>query len=119
MATHRYLIEPLSDRKHLRKVFVKRFLTMIQSRPILKMILSAIEYDARSVTGRNLRSIMMVSGKYDISNINVSDYENITYHTMEEDDKWSIEIIKNILEEREASGLDIEDEAMLEYLCCQ
>ena len=62
MATHRYLIEPLSDRKHLRKVFVKRFFTMIQSiikstKPILKMILSAIKYGARSVTGRNPRSI--------------------------------------------------------------
>ena len=62
LATHRYLIEPLSGRKHLRKVFVKRFLTMIQSiikstKTILKMILSAIEYDARSVTGRNPRSI--------------------------------------------------------------
>ena len=124
LATHRYLIEPLSDRKRLRKVFVKRFLTMIQSirkstKPILKMILSAIEYDARSVTGRNLRSIMLESGKYDISNLNVSDCENITYHTIEEDGKWRIEIIKNILEERETSGLDIEDEAMLEYLCCQ
>ena len=124
LATHRYLIEPLSDRKHLRKVFVKRFLTMIQSirkstKPILKMILSAIEYDATPVTGRNLRSIMLESGKYDISNLNVSDCENITYHTIEEDDKWIIEIIKDILEERETSGLDIEDEAMLEYLCCQ
>ena len=124
MATHRYLIEPLSGRKHLRKVFVKRFLTMIQSirkstKPILKMILSAIEYDARSDTGRTLRSIMMESGKYNISNINISDYENITYHTIEEDDKWRIEIIKNILEERETSGLEEEDAAMLEYLCCQ
>ena len=69
LATHRYLIEPLSGRKHLRKVCARRFLKMSQSirkstKPSLKMILSAIEYDARSVTGRNLRIIMMESGKY-------------------------------------------------------
>ena len=57
------------------------------TKSILKMILSAIEYDARSVTGRNLRSKIMESGKYELSNLNISDYENVTYHTIEEDDK--------------------------------
>ena len=58
----------------------KVHLAMIQSirtKPILNMILSAVEYDARSVTGRNLRTIMMELGKYEVSSLNISDCDNI------------------------------------------
>ena len=82
------------------------------------MILSAIEYDARSVTGRNLRIIMMESGKYNTSDLDISDCESITYHKLEEEDAWKVEVITNILEERDACGLEEEDVALLEYLCC-
>ena len=123
LATHRYLIEPLSGRKHLRKVFARIFLQMTLSirkstKPSLKMIPSAIEYDARSVTGRNLRIIMMESGKYNTSDLDISDCESITYHKLEEEDAWKVEVITNILEERDACGLEEEDVALLEYLCC-
>ena len=124
LATHRYLIEPLSGKEHIRKTFVRRFLCMIQSirkstKPVLNMLLSAIEHDARSVTGRNLRCIMIDSGKYNISDLLISDCESIKYHTIEEENIWRIEVIKNILEERCVSSLEDEDSALLEYLCCQ
>ena len=83
------------------------------------MLLSAIEHDARSVTGRNLRCILIDSGKYNISDLLISDCESIKYHTLEEENIWRIEIIKNILEERCVSSLEDEDSALLEYLCCQ
>ena len=60
--THRGLIEPLTGRKHQRTVFLKRFFVMIQKmrlsrKPILLRLLSKIELDVRSNTGKNLRNI--------------------------------------------------------------
>ena len=123
LATHRSLIEPLSKRPHLWKVFVKRFLMMIQSmrkstKPILKMILFAIEQDVRSTTGRNLRMIMMECGKHNTSDITIEDSEAISYHKYDDDEEWRIEYIKYLLEQRETSTLDEEDSAWLEHLCC-
>ena len=123
LATHRSLIEPLSERHHLRRLFVKRFLQMTKSirkssKPILKTLLSTIEHDSRPVTGRNLRLIMLQSGRHDIYDIQLSDAEVILYHKLEDDDEWKLEMLKHLLEERELGGLDIEDTAWLDYLCC-
>ena len=83
------------------------------------MLLSAIEQDTRSVTGRNLRCILRESEKYNISDLVISDCESIKYHAIEKENICTIEVIKNILEERCISNLEDEDSAFLEYLCCQ
>ena len=62
--THRSLIEPISERRHLRKTFARRFLGMINNirkskKPILRCLLSEIERDVRPTSGRNLRMIML------------------------------------------------------------
>ena len=62
--THRSLIEPISERRHLRKTFARRFLGMICSirkskKPILRCLLNEIERDVRSISGRNMRMIML------------------------------------------------------------
>lgn len=84
---------------------------MIQSirkstKPILKMILSAIEQDVRSSTGKNMRVIMIESGKHYISNITIHNFEAVSYHTYEDDEQWRIELIKYLLEQRMTSTLD-------------
>ena len=84
---------------------------MIQSirkstKPILKMILSAIEQDVRSSTGKNMRMIMIESGKHYISDITVHDFKAVSHHTYEDDEQWRIEFIKYLLEQRETSTLD-------------
>ena len=73
-ATHRELIEPLSQSKHVKLIFIKRFLQMItqirsSTKPILRSLLSAIELDTRSTTGRNLRYIMILLDKVSIQDI--------------------------------------------------
>ena len=122
--THRGLIEPLSERRHLRKTFVRRFLVMIESihkskKPILKSLLSEIDGDVRSIRGRNLRMIMLHTNQSDISQLSVSDADKLPYHDLAEDKDWRTGMLQHLLEERRQGPLDREDLEWLDYLCCQ
>ena len=87
-------------------------------KPILRCLLSEIERDARSTTGRNLRMIMLQTEKSDISDIQVSDADKIPYHDLAEDEDWRTGMILHLLEERREAPLDNEDQEWLAYLCC-
>ena len=64
--THRYFLEPVSGLKHLKFTLITRFLTFIsrieKSKKILpRVLLQAIKRDCRSVTGSNLRNILLLT----------------------------------------------------------
>jgi hypothetical protein len=66
--THRYLIEPLSCRRHIKFSLLKRFLTFIEKikdskKTPITTLLTSIKQDVRSTTGKNLRNIMLAVGK--------------------------------------------------------
>ena len=78
--THRGLIEPLSERRHIRKTFARRFLVMIEKirkseKQILTTILSQIEQDVRSTTGHNLRMMMLQCDRSAVSEVQLADME--------------------------------------------
>ena len=121
-ATHRGLIEPLSGKPHLRRIFIKRFLQMIlkirgSSKPLLKTLLSAIEHDTRSTTGKNLREIMLRVDKSSIYDVTMADCDVIPYYPRPEEDKWNIEFLQLMMEEREQGRLDDSDQDLFEHLC--
>ena len=122
LQTHRGLIEPLTNRQHLRKVFVRRFLQMLSKvrrsrKPILKTLLLVTENDSRSATGSNLRKIMLQVGKYDVTEVSEADAEKLKYHVME-DAEWKIEMLEGLMTERETRELDAEEQEWLQHLCC-
>ena len=122
LQTHRGLIEPLTNRQHLRKVFVPRFLQMLSKvrrsrKPILKTLLLVTENDSRSATGSNLRKIMLQVGKYDVTDVSEADAEKLKYHVME-DAEWKIEMLEGLMTERETRELDAEEQEWLQHLCC-
>ena len=72
LATHRCLIEALSERHHLKWFLINRFLSFLTSmeksnKPLLKVLKEVTERDTMSRTGRNWREILMITGKNDIS----------------------------------------------------
>ena len=100
--THRYLIEPVSDQNHVRKMMSKRFLSFIQSirkskKLCLKNLLNTIEYDTRSVTGHNLRTLMLQSKSNDIKNLGPEHAEN-DYIEVPVGEEYRIEFIKELIE---------------------
>ena len=117
--THRELIEPLSNRKHLKCVLIKRFLQMIENiqksnQLIVHTVLGAVRTDAQTVTGRNLRNISLLTGKDPAS---TKDAHSMIYNRMSEMREWRLEVIELLLEERELGDLEEPDLELLEWLC--
>ena len=100
--THRYLIEPVSNQKHARKMMNMRFLSFMQSvrkskKTCLKNLIKVIEYDTRSVTGHNLRTLMLNSSTDNIKNLMPKHADN-DYFEVPEGEEYRIEFIKELIE---------------------
>ena len=121
-STHRGLIEPLSGRKHLKRVLIRRFLQFIasitvSSKPVLKTILAATKFDTRATTGKNLREIMILANKHCIDDISLEDSDSFNYFPRPPEAEWKTELLTFMLEERELGNLDDGDKQFMEFLC--
>ena len=69
--SHKYFIESLPGQPHLKSTLIKRFLSFIDQinkspKIALKKLYHTIKDDTQSVTGYNLRRIMLMVNKNDI-----------------------------------------------------
>ena len=125
--THRYLIEPLSDTKHIKTILIKRFLSFLDqiqrsSKSATKFLLNSIRLDSRSTTGSNLRNILLRTDKTCIDDLNPNDAFQIRYHPMKPEELWRLPFINDIIEIKNEqmmvpniSESDLDD--MLDVLC--
>ena len=128
-ATHRSLIQPLTGEKHVKLILIRRFLGFIEKirnskKTSLKMLMLDAMMDVRSVTGCNMRNIMLLVGKKKVEDVRLSDLDSLTYFKLKETDKWKIPMIKEIIEtkvdELEVPGFDREELAnVLHHLCTE
>ena len=126
-ATHRSLIKPLTKERHLRNVLISRFLTFMElitksKKQRIKMLMENAIKDVRSVTGANLRNIMLLMGKTSVGEIKRVDVENINYFKLDEKESWKVQCIQEIIEAKnnrvEIPGFEREElQEMLNYLC--
>ena len=126
-ATHRWIIEPVSDSTHVRRILINRFLNLIKqikksSKFVTNMLLRTIQNNVRSVTGYNLRRIMLESGKNNVDQLKDVGINNIEYHPVSNDDKWKIKVIKECIDVKfgrlEIEGFSSEElEEISSHLC--
>ena len=98
LQTHRSLIEPVSGVQHLKFLLIKRFLSFlnqIRNSPKCapQQLLEYIKRDTRSITGSNLRNILMLTDKDDIDDISEIDIESLKYHELDEAENWKVDAI--------------------------
>ena len=55
-------------------------------------------HDVRSVTGSNLRNILLLTEKDTIEEISIHDIKNLKYHKVTDENAWKIELVKEITE---------------------
>ena len=86
------------------------------------MLLSHIVHDVRSVTGRNMRKILLLLKKDDIYKVRKSDANKIEYFPLTKEDEWKSDLINELIEIRE-NGLGLEGfkseevNEMIENIC--
>ena len=101
--THRFFIQPVSGKVHVKNTLMKRFLGfLIQIEKSCKLpsthLLEIIKHDVRSTTGANLRNIMLLLGKDKVEDIKIRDINDVVYATLKPEDSWKVEMLKEIIE---------------------
>ena len=125
--THRYIIEPLSQTRHLKNVLIDRFLSFVEqieksAKNVPKQLLTFIKKDVRSTTGANLRNILHLTNQTDIEEIKRHDVKLLKYKEIDPEDNWKLAMIKEITDVK-FNQLDVENfemkelEEILEFIC--
>ena len=123
---HRYLIETISETRHIKIMMMKRFLTFIQqirnsNKIACKSLLDSILLDTRSTTGSNLRNILLKTDRPHVYELVPNDVLELKYHPIEEKEIWRLPIIHELIEAKQhqldiIQFTDAEVEEMLYFL---
>ena len=126
LTIHWYLVEPVPGQIHLKKMLIRRFLSffkqVIKSKKNLpKQLLNTIQNDTRSITGSNIRKILLLTSKESIEQITDFDIE-IEYAKMSDENRWRVNIIKEITDVKfgqlTINGFSEEEcEEILQFAC--
>ena len=126
-STHRYFVEPVSGKTHLKKLLLKRFLAFLNQieesqKSLPKKLLKSVKKDTRSTTGLNLRKMMLLLGKVRVEDIGIKDIDNFEYVTVPPEDQWKIAMVKEIIEVKNNNLVveNFEDEELqeiIDHLC--
>ena len=126
--THCYLIEPISGQDHAKTILARRFLSFIQTirsskKQALKNLLQVVELDTRSVTGRNLRTILLENSVQDIRSL-TPEHVTAKYRDMPMpmNEQYRVDFIREMVDvknnELEVQGFtDDELDDILQHLC--
>ena len=85
-------------------------------------MLNVIKDDIRSTTGKNLRGILLQTNKVNVNQLTVSDSLQLKYHPIDENQKWKLKIIREVLstrsEELNVDGFSsVELEEIFHHIC--
>ena len=128
--THRYLIEPISCREHIIFSIWRRFLKFTKClahnrKSVLRNIFEIVKRDCQSITGRNLRNIMLKTDLdvYSNEKLKPGFKINAPYQPIPDSETWRIQVVKEILDV-ELGATTIENfskeelDIIKEFACC-
>ena len=64
----------------------------------LKNVFLKVRKDCQSVTGSNLRRIMMLVGKLHIDDLDKSDADTFSYCSVPDSEKWRLDVVNELTE---------------------
>ena len=125
--THRNHLPVISQVQPLRIILAKRFLKFVEKlrqseKPVLRHMISLVDTDVQTVTGRNLRRILLLSEKPNVTQLRPNDMDRVNLYG--DPELWRVLAVKEILEIRDG-GLELPDgwvqgdmETILHSACC-
>ena len=129
-ATHRYLIEPITEQPHMSITVIRNYLKFILSiknstKPVLRQLYSIAKNDVRTTTGANLRNILLKTTLLNVDDLQPSTVQQIRYQEIKDEDMWRIPIIQEALDMKYGDinppdGWTIEElDEILEFACTE
>ena len=124
--THKFFIEPISESTHMKTILINRFLTFcekLKSSDKTKNLFNLVKNDARSVTGNNLRKIMLLVDKDCIVDLVPNDADKLVYCEVNHGDEWKVNLVKELTELKFDDNMSVENmskaelEEILNYSC--
>ena len=106
LATHRYMLEPLSGEKPAMAILADRFLSFMDKidktdKMAIKMLKREAMKDVRSTTGANYRGIMLLSGETSIQKVNRDSLKKVEFYKVKKEDDWKVNIAADLIDLRE------------------
>ena len=100
--THRYFLEFLIGSPHMKLKILKNYLTFIECirispKPILRHLYHLASSDVRSITGKNLRNILLLTKKLATKDLSPADIKCLEYYPVPENDRWRIALLLDLL----------------------
>ena len=122
---HRYLIEPLTQTKHIVKSIHSRFIKFLSSiadgkKDSLKRVLAIIKTDVRSTTGNNLRHLLLKTKNFSYKELG---RQNEPYQAIPSDETSRIQVINELIGTN-CGDLSLilnkkEIDDLAEFICCE
>ena len=117
--THRYLIEPLSG-LHAKTMVYTRFISFTKSiqkctKYPVKYMYELIKSDTRTITGKNIRQILIETDHENILDVNINKLKrNMKFRKIPKEELWRINLIKELTDvKRNSLCVDFDDEQCL------
>ena len=96
LQAHIYFVCPISESPHLRFILMKRFLSFVKKlelsvKPAVRHLFNVVKCDVQSITGSNIRKILELLKKEDLSQAAPSDPLALHYHSVCENNMLRID----------------------------
>ena len=101
--THKYLIEPISQTRHIMFHFHKRFINFISKiqesqKQAMRSLFASLKHDCQSVTGRNIRFLMNKYNKGCINELNKHTTDQGIYQEIPDNERWRVDVLKELVD---------------------
>ena len=101
-ATHRYMIEPVTNTRHMKIKLLRDYLSFIErikksKKPVLKQLYDLAKSDVRTTTGSNLRNILLLTDLNDVDDLHPGLVNSLQYHMVEEKEQWRVNMVKELI----------------------
>ena len=93
LQTHRYFVERITRKPHARSMIM----ILKSKKKALKTVFGIIRRNVNSVSGRNLRKLMFMTGKTNISELSSDDIINTEYKSVPIDEEWRIGMLEELM----------------------
>ena len=104
--THRYFIEAISERRHLKFSLLKQEIKFANAlrynkKRTIKSEFSLLEEDTGSIIVKNLHKIMRLCGKSNVRDTTCTDIDGLNYNAVTDGKKWTLNFLKEVINLRD------------------